>query len=197
MVTYALRRIAYGVVLVLGVATMGFFLIHLVPGDPARPALGPRASDAAVSALEHRFGLDQPFLTQYWHFLRGAVTLDFGSSIYYRVRVASLVGSRIVPTVGLIVYGVTVAVVLAVPLAVIAAVRRDRPLRRGSPHPAGHLQLQLPALRRQPQHRRATGRRTSQGRRAQHRLPRRDAALARAAAGHPIQLTVSPSAVRR
>jgi len=126
MLKYSLRRLAYAVPTVLGVATVAFLLIHLVPGDPARAALGPRAPEAAVRALDHKFGVDRPLLTQYWHSLRSAVTLNFGSSIRYKVSVASLIRSRIVPTALVIAYGMAVAVLLAVPLAVTAAVRSDR-----------------------------------------------------------------------
>jgi peptide/nickel transport system permease protein len=131
MVIYVLRRLALGLVLVLGVATVAFFVIHLVPGDPGRTVLGPRASPGAVAALNDRLGLDEPLLTQYWLFLRGAVTLDFGTSITYNVPVGSLLGSRIVPTALLIVYGIVLALLIAIPMAILAAVHRDRAADHG------------------------------------------------------------------
>ena len=126
MLSYAVRRLLYAIPLVLAIATAGFFLIHLVPGDPGRTALGPRASAEAVAALNHRFGLDEPLLTQYWHFLGNLVTLDLGISLQYRVPVTELIGTRIAPTALVILYGMTIAVLVAVPLAVVAAVHRDR-----------------------------------------------------------------------
>jgi peptide/nickel transport system permease protein len=122
---YTLRRLAYAVPAVLGVATLGFVLIHLVPGDPGRAALGPRAPAAAVAALDRRFGLDEPVTTQYVHFLRGALTLNFGQSIYYDTSVSSLIGSRVGPTALLILYAMLIAVVVAVPLALAAAVHKE------------------------------------------------------------------------
>jgi len=126
MLRYSLRRIAYAVPLVLGVATLAFFMIHLVPGNPARTVLGPQASAAAVAALDHRFGLDEPVAAQYLHFLTRGVRLNFGTSLDYNVSVNSLIVSRFLPTALLIAYGMVLAVLLAVPLAIVAAVHRDR-----------------------------------------------------------------------
>jgi peptide/nickel transport system permease protein len=123
---YAFRRLVYAVPMVFAVATVGFFVIHLVPGNPARAVLGIRATPAAVAAMDHRLGLDQPLTVQYWHFLRGAVALNFGTSTEYNLSVSSLLGTRIGPTVLVIGYGMAVAILIAVPLAVLAAVHHDR-----------------------------------------------------------------------
>lgn len=127
MLKYVARRLVYAVPLIFGIATFGFFLIHLVPGDPGRAVLGPRASAAAVRAEDHRFGLDQPIVVQYWHFLRRAAGLNFGTSIAKNIPVMPLIASRTAPTALLISLGVLVAMLIAVPLALVAAVHRDRP----------------------------------------------------------------------
>jgi len=126
MVKYIGRRIAYAIPTILAVATVAFFLIHLVPGDPGRAVLGPRASTEAVDALNRQMGLDQPLLTQYWQFMQDVVRLDFGQSIQYKVAVSSLIGPRIVPTALLIAFGLLIGVLIAIPSAVISAVHQDR-----------------------------------------------------------------------
>jgi peptide/nickel transport system permease protein len=121
-----LRRIGQSLLVLLGVSFVAFALIHLVPGDPARIALGPRAPEPAVIAARHALGLDKPLLTQYWHFIRGAVHGDFGYSIIQHSSASTLLGPRIVPSLFLLTYATLISVLLAVPLGLISALRRDR-----------------------------------------------------------------------
>ena len=78
--------------MLLGISVIVFFMIHLVPGDPARTLLGVRATDEAVAALHARFGLDQPLWQQYLSFLGRLLHGDLGRSILYDTDVSELVG---------------------------------------------------------------------------------------------------------
>ncbi len=120
------RRLLQSLLVLVGVSLVAFALIHLVPGDPARIALGPRAPLQAVAAARRSLGLDKPLVTQYLNFVTGAVHGDLGYSIQQRASVGGLVGPRILPSIFLIAYATIIAVVLAVPLGVISALKRDR-----------------------------------------------------------------------
>lgn len=120
------RRVAQSFLVLIGVSIAAFLLIQLVPGDPARIALGPRASQGAVDAAREQLGLNKPLLTQYWDFISGAVRGDFGYSIQQRTDVGGLIGPRIAPSLLLIAYATVISVMLAVPLGVVSALRRDR-----------------------------------------------------------------------
>jgi peptide/nickel transport system permease protein len=123
---YVLRRLLHLVPISLGVTVLVFFLIHLVPGDPARTILGNQGTDARVAALRHLWGLDRPLPVQYGKFLGRLVHGDLGTSLFYNVGAGHLVVQRLPPTLWLIVFGMILAVVIAVPLAALAATHRDR-----------------------------------------------------------------------
>jgi peptide/nickel transport system permease protein len=120
------RRLPQSFLVLIGVSIVAFGLIHLVPGDPARIALGPRASGEAVAAAHHQLGLDKPLLSQYLSFVGGALHGDFGYSLQQRASVGGLVAPRIAPSMLLILYATVISVLLAVPLGLISALRRDR-----------------------------------------------------------------------
>jgi peptide/nickel transport system permease protein len=124
MRAYVLRRALLLVPTVLGVATLVFFLIHLVPGDPVEAILGEYAQPAQKEALRHSLGLDAPLVVQYGRFLRGVATGRLGESIYYRQPVATILAERAPATARLAVAGMAVAILLAIPLGVLAAVKR-------------------------------------------------------------------------
>lgn len=123
---YVLRRFLHLVPISLGVTVLVFFLIHLVPGDPAVTILGNQATDARVAALRHVWGLDRPLPVQYLKFLGRLVHGDLGTSLFYGVGAGHLVLQRLPVTLWLIIFGTILAVVIAVPLAAFAATHRDR-----------------------------------------------------------------------
>jgi peptide/nickel transport system permease protein len=112
--------------IVLGVTILVFFLIHLVPGDPARTMLGNHATPQKVALLRHEWGLDKPLPVQYWRFLGRMARGDLGSSLFYSVPAGRLVVQRLPPTLWLIGLGTVLSVLIAVPLAALAATKRDR-----------------------------------------------------------------------
>jgi peptide/nickel transport system permease protein len=123
---YVVRRLIQLVPIVLGVTVLVFFLIHLVPGDPAKTILGNHATPQKVALLHHEWGLDKPLPVQYWKFLGRMVRGDLGSSLFYSVPAGRLVVQRLPPTLWLIGLGTLFSVLIAVPLAALAATKRDR-----------------------------------------------------------------------
>ena len=121
-----LRRIVLTLPVLLGVATLVFALIHLVPGDPALAMLGDSASPSDVADLHARLGLDQPLLTQYGHFLTGLIHGDLGTSFRYGTPVAHEIAERLGRTAELALAAMLVAIAVAVPLGVLAALYRGR-----------------------------------------------------------------------
>jgi peptide/nickel transport system permease protein len=110
---------------VLGVTILAFFLIHLIPGDPARTLLGVRATDQAVAELHQRWGLDKSLPEQYGMFMKRLVQGDLGDSLFYRRPARELIGQRLPATFWLLGYGTLLSILIAVPLATIAARKKD------------------------------------------------------------------------
>jgi ABC-type dipeptide/oligopeptide/nickel transport system permease component len=108
----------------LGVATLVFSLIHLVPGDPAQAMLGEGAAPQDVEELRTSLGLDQPLLTQYVTFLRHAITGNLGVSFRTGQPVTTMILERVPATAELAIAAMFVAIVIAIPLGVVAAVWR-------------------------------------------------------------------------
>ena len=125
MSRYIARRLVQLIPVVFGITLILFFMLRLIPGDPASVMLGERATDAAVARINHELGLDQPIYVQYGYFLRDLATLNLGTSIKYQVPVATLLGQRLL--VSLSVVGVTLmlTIVIAFPLGVLAALKKD------------------------------------------------------------------------
>jgi peptide/nickel transport system permease protein len=123
---YVLRRLLQLVPIALGVTILVFFLIHLVPGDPAVTILGNQATPARVALLHHEWGLDRPLPVQYAKFMDRIAHGNLGDSLFYGVSAGHLVLQRLPVTLWLIGLGTLLSVLIAVPLAAIAATNRDR-----------------------------------------------------------------------
>jgi peptide/nickel transport system permease protein len=123
---YVARRLLQLLPIAFGVTILVFFLIHLVPGDPARSMLGNHATPQNVALLHREWGLDKPLPVQYWRYLDRTVHGDLGSSLFYSVPAGRLVFERLPPTLWLIGFGTLLAVLISVPLAALAATKRDR-----------------------------------------------------------------------
>jgi peptide/nickel transport system permease protein len=117
------RRLGQIILTVVLVALLVFGLMRLLPGDPALAMLGDRATDASIAQLHHELGLDRSIPVQFWEFLRHVVVLDFGESITLRVPVSRLVMSGAPITLMLTAMAAVMALVIAVPLAFLAALR--------------------------------------------------------------------------
>lgn len=108
-----------------GVTVLVFFLVHLVPGDPARSMLGVRATDRAVAILHHRWGLDQPLPNQYVLFMGRLIHGDLGDSLFYRVPTTTLIVGRLPVTLLLLLYAAILSVLISVPVATLAATHKN------------------------------------------------------------------------
>lgn len=124
MTRYLAGRVLEMLPVVVFLSIAAFMLIHLVPGDPATAKLGIRGTPEQIAEFRAQLGLDQSLPQQYWNFISGAVTFDFGESIRSQEDVGQLIGRRIQPSFLLVAYALLIAVLVAVPLATIAAVRR-------------------------------------------------------------------------
>jgi len=116
------RRVLLTIPVLLGVATLVFALIHLIPGDPVRTMLGESAREDSVIELRSRLGLDKPLYEQYGIYLKDLVRGNLGTSLRTNEPVASAIASRMPATLELAVASMLVAIVFAIPLGVIAAV---------------------------------------------------------------------------
>ena len=121
-----LTRLILTVPVVWLVVSVVFLLIHLVPGDPILQMLGDSAAPADVSALRHQYGLDQPLATQYVSYWRGVLQGNLGNSIRIHETVSHLVATRYPYTTALTLASLTIALALALPAGIVAAVRRGR-----------------------------------------------------------------------
>ncbi len=123
MLHFLIRRILLTIPVVLGVATLVFSLIHLVPGDPVQAMLGESASPADIVELRARLGLDRPLLVQYGAFLKGLTRGDLGTSLRTSQPVAAAIAERMPATFELALVAMAMATLFAIPLGIIAAVR--------------------------------------------------------------------------
>jgi len=120
---FLIRRILLTIPVMLGVATLVFSLIHLVPGDPVQAMLGESASPADIAELRAKLGLDRPLMVQYVAFLKGMVSGDLGTSLRTNRPVAAAIAERLPATFELAMAAVTLAVLFAIPLGIMAAAR--------------------------------------------------------------------------
>jgi peptide/nickel transport system permease protein len=123
MTRFVLRRLLLTIPVLFGVATLVFSLIHLVPGDPVLAMLGESASPVDVVDMRERLGLDRPLLVQYASFMGGALHGDLGRSLRTSQPVTSAIAERMPATLELAVAAMAVAVIIAIPLGILAAVR--------------------------------------------------------------------------
>ncbi|HLW48224.1 MAG TPA: ABC transporter permease [bacterium] len=126
MLRYAMGRIGQMVPIALCVTVLIFLLIKLVPGDPASAILGDHATEASVRALRHQWGLDRPIWQQYALYMRNLATGNLGQSLRYQTPVSSMLPRRIGVTFFLIIYSLVLSVLIAVPMALVAALCRNR-----------------------------------------------------------------------
>ena len=132
MLRYLFRRVLLTIPVLLGVATLVFSLIHLVPGDPAQAMLGDGASPQDIAELRASLGLDRPLFEQYVTFLRQAAAGDLGKSFRTGQPVTAMIVERLPATAELAIAAMLVAIVMAIPLGVIAAVWRGTAVDYGA-----------------------------------------------------------------
>jgi peptide/nickel transport system permease protein len=124
--SYIVTRLLQIVPTFLFIMVVVFVLVRLLPGDPASAILGERATDEAVARINADLGLDRPIPVQFALFLERFLQGDLGRSIHLKIPVAELVAQRLPVTLMLTAYAALLALVLAVPLAFVAALKRER-----------------------------------------------------------------------
>jgi peptide/nickel transport system permease protein len=122
---YVLRRLAQVVPVAVGVTMLTFLLVHLLPGDPAGAVLGNRATPELIAQLHAKWGLDRSLPEQYWLFVQRLAHGDLGDSLLYGDTVRSMIAQRSPVTLWLLAYSTLLAMLIAVPLATVAARRKD------------------------------------------------------------------------
>ena len=126
MLKYALRRLLISIVVLWGVSTMVFMMMHLLPGDPVEVMLSRSGGSAErIASVRHQLGLDQPLPVQYVRFLAHAVQGDLGRSVISGVKVTDLILTQLPSTLELTAAAVLVAVVLGMSLGLIAALNHN------------------------------------------------------------------------
>src|SRR5262245_55094576 len=122
MTRFVFRRLLLTIPVLVGVATLVFSLIHLVPGDPVQAMLGDSASAQDIADLRARLGLDRPLYVQYGAFLRGLATGNLGRSLRTNQPVAAAIAERLPATFELAFAAMLIATLIAIPLGIVAAV---------------------------------------------------------------------------
>jgi peptide/nickel transport system permease protein len=122
---YILRRLIQSAFIIWGCATLVFFMLRLIPGDPVVQMLGVEYTPEAAEALRHKLGLDQPLHIQYVRWLSSVLTGDLGGSIATGETVAGIIATGLPKTLSLTALSFLIAVIIAVPAGIIAALRRN------------------------------------------------------------------------
>jgi len=126
------RRIFILLPTILGVVTLVFFLVHMIPGDPVELMLGETAARADLEQLRADLGLDRPVTEQYGRFLLGFFRGDLGTSFFYRRPVREVIAEKLPATVELALAAMCLALLIALPLGIAAAVRKDTAVDRSA-----------------------------------------------------------------
>ncbi len=124
MLTYAGKRIGLGLLILAGVMLVMFVIVFLVPGNPARAILGPRATAEALARATEAMGLDQPYPIQVWRFFVGTLSGDLGTNLMTNRPVAAEIAELLPSTLLLCCVGLGWALVAALPLGCLAVVKR-------------------------------------------------------------------------
>ena len=123
MFAYVVRRLFATIVVMAVVAFVVFLLLYLTPGDPAAILAGDAATSDDIRRIREKLGLDQPFLVRFGGWIAQLVRGDLGTSIFTNLPVTHLIAQRIEPTLSLTFCTLVIAVLVAVPLGVVAAAR--------------------------------------------------------------------------
>lgn len=126
MLRFILRRLILLVPVFIGLTVIMFVIARLLPGDPVALAAGPNATQAEIARYAADFGLDQPVAVQYWRYVTGLVSGDFGTSILTRRPVAADLLAYLPATLELVVAAMALAVIVGIPAGLAAAVWRNR-----------------------------------------------------------------------
>ena len=125
MINFLISRLLSALFVIFGVSCLVFFLIHLVPGDPVEVMLGESSQPADREALRVALGLDQPILVQLMNYFNGLLHFDLGESLHSKRPIVDILMERIPATATLAAAGLLVAIIIAFPLGIMAAMKKD------------------------------------------------------------------------
>jgi peptide/nickel transport system permease protein len=126
MFRFVLRRALLAIPSLFGLLVLTFFLVRVVPADPAAALAGENATPAQVAEIRHQYGFDRPLYEQFFVYLKQAAQLDFGESAYSHRPVALDIGQRLPATMELTIVALVLGAGLGIPLGTIAAVYHNR-----------------------------------------------------------------------
>ena len=126
MIISILKRLMMLIPVLIGITLISFLLLQIMPGDPASRAMGTRASPEELQAMRELWGLGKPLWVQYLYFLRDCLTGSFGISIFHKQSIIILVAERLPFTLAIVGYSTVIALLIALPFAILAAVNRGR-----------------------------------------------------------------------
>jgi peptide/nickel transport system permease protein len=126
LVRTLIHRLVASLVVLAGVSILMFVIARVIPGDPARIALGPNATEAQVEALRHERHLDQPIPVQYWEYLREVAHGNLGNSLYSNRPVRQDIAQYLPATLELIFIAAAMIVLIGIPVGVLSARYRGR-----------------------------------------------------------------------
>jgi ABC-type dipeptide/oligopeptide/nickel transport system permease component len=125
MIGLVLRRALFSLPIILGVTVVAFLILFLTPGDPVEAILGSRATDAMKAEMRAELGLDRPVIVQYLNWIGDVATGDFGTSLITRAPVLEAIGTRLPYTLALTGSAFLIAVILGIPLGILAALNQN------------------------------------------------------------------------
>jgi ABC-type dipeptide/oligopeptide/nickel transport system permease component len=131
MLQYLLKRLWHTILVIIGISMISFFFIHL-SGDPVMLMLPADASHEQIENLREQLGFNDPLYVQYGRFVRQALSGRFGDSLYYKVPAMELILERLPASLELAAAAMFIALIVAVPLGILSAVRRGSLLDMGS-----------------------------------------------------------------
>lgn len=126
MILAIFKRLLMLIPVLIGITILSFLLLQIMPGDPASRAMGTRATTEELQAMRVLWGLDKPIWVQYLYFLRDCLTGSFGVSIFHKQPIIDLVAERLPFTLAIVAYSTLIALGIALPCAILAAMNRGR-----------------------------------------------------------------------
>ena len=144
---FLIRRVFWSLLVLFGLSIVIFVIARVMPGDPARMAMGPRASQEQVADLKAKMGLDKPLLEQYAHFIAGLSRGDLGLSFLTKRPVNDDIAETFAATLELVLATIVIAFAVGVPMGVVAAANKDGCDRQSRPllRDPGRGDAELPA----------------------------------------------------
>ncbi|MBD8005470.1 ABC transporter permease [Bacillus norwichensis] len=124
MWSYILKRTLSLIPILFIVSLVIFFIIHLTPGDPVSYMLGDEATEEQINNVREEMGLNQPIYQQYFHWITNVLKGDFGVSFHMNTTVLEAIFSHVTPTLSLAIFAQVIALFIAIPLGIIAAIKR-------------------------------------------------------------------------